>query len=428
MVKQKNSMKALIVTNEFPPDVYGGAGVHVDYLTRELRKLIQVEVRCFGSQRANDKDLDVHGFDIDRTLFTSCPKELEPALSACYRSIGFTAKKIDAHVIHCHTWYTHLSGILAKYCYGIPLIITIHSLEPLRPWKREQLGRGYDLSCWIEKTAIEMADAVIAVSEGTKQDVLNNFDVEENKIHVIYNGIDTNEYSYVDSQDALDKYGVDKNRPYVLFVGRITRQKGILHLVNAIPFIDPNIQIVLCAGSPDTKEIAEEMKSIIAKVSESRGSVFWIQEMVDKKSLIGLYSHAASFCCPSIYEPFGIINLEAMACETPVVASSVGGIKEVVVSGETGILVEFEKKGKGSLEPDNPNKFSKDLADAINRLVTDTQMAQTMGKKGRKRAEDIFSWKSIAEKTVGLYKALLNSEIQIHMECNTYKEKKAYEG
>ena len=258
MVKQINSMKALIVTNEFPPDVYGGAGVHVDYLTRELRKLIQVEVRCFGSQRTIDKNLDVYGFDIDNALFTSCPKELKPALSACYRSIGFTAKKIDAHVIHCHTWYTHLAGILAKYCYGIPLIITIHSLEPLRPWKREQLGRGYDLSCWVEKTAIEMADAVIAVSEGTKQDVLNNFNVEENKIHVIYNGIDTNEYSYVDPQDALDKYGIDKNRPYVLFVGRITRQKGILHLVNAIPFIDPHIQIVLCAGSPDTIEIAEE--------------------------------------------------------------------------------------------------------------------------------------------------------------------------
>lgn len=400
-------MKALILTNEYPPNVYGGAGVHVDYLTRELSKLMPLEVRCFGNQMVLNKNIMVKGFEIDKKLFENCPKELESSLAACFRCIAFNANNIDAQIVHCHTWYTHLAGILAKLKYGIPLVITIHSLEPLRPWKQEQLGRAYNFSTWIERTAIEMADVIIAVSEQTKKDVLNHFRVDEGRIKVIYNGIDLDEYCYMTSNDALIKYGIDQNKPYVLFVGRITKQKGIIHLVNAIPYLDPEIQVVLCAGSPDTAEIAEIMQTSVARVRAARNNVFWIQEMVDKRSVIELYSHAAVFCCPSIYEPFGIINLEAMACETPVVASAVGGIKEVVVHGENGYLVEMDGTGSQG-QKDGYQQFSINLASAINELVRNPQLSREMGKKGRKRAEDIFSWRSVAERTFDLYRSLVD--------------------
>ncbi|MBF0517013.1 MAG: glycogen synthase, partial [Nitrospirae bacterium] len=309
-------MKALILTNEYPPNVYGGAGVHVEYLTREMSRLIDVEVRCFGDQAVDEKSLKVRGYCIEPKMVEDSEKKLKSLYSALYNCITFNVNPIDANVVHCHTWYTHFGGVMAKKAYGIPLVITTHSLEPLRPWKREQLGLGYDASMWVEKTAIEMADSIIAVSQGMKKDIIELFDVDADKIDVIYNGIDTQEYSPVESKEALVQYGINPDKPYILFVGRITRQKGIIHLVNAIKHINDEAQIVLCAGQTDTPEIKYEMEDGIKKIKSD--NVIWIQKMVPKKEVIELYTHASVFCCPSIYEPFGIINLEAMACSTPV--------------------------------------------------------------------------------------------------------------
>lgn len=396
-------MKALLLTNEYPPNVYGGAGVHVDYLSRELARLMDVEVRAFGSQLIEGSHLSVRGFGIDAARHTE-PKPLQSVLGAVERCSAFASAGIDAQLVHCHTWYTHFGGILAKLNYGIPLVVTVHSLEPLRPWKREQLGGGYDFSLWVEKTALEMADAVIAVSRETKEDVLRLFNVDEKKIHIIYNGIDLDEYRATEATDALVRYGVDPERPYVLFVGRITRQKGIIHLVHAIEYIDPAVQVVLCAGAPDTPEIAAEMEAAVREVQ--RPGVVWIREMVDKPSVRQLYSHAAVFCCPSIYEPFGIINLEAMACETAVVASAVGGIKEVVVDGETGFLVPLEQQKESPFEALNPGQFASDLAARINQLMADPALREKMGKAGRRRAEEMFSWAAIARQTAALFQSL----------------------
>ena len=399
-------MKVLLLTNEYPPHTYGGAGVHVDYLSRELAKLMPVEVRCFGEQRIESPNLTVTGFEVDTSTFT-CPKPLQSVFGAVRHCTDFNTTNIDAQLVHCHTWYTHLGGILAKKNYGIPLVITVHSLEPLRPWKREQLAGGYDFSLWIEKTALEMADAVIAVSHGTKADIERLFDVDPARVPVIYNGIDLTEYRPVESHDALDRHGIDRGKPYLLFVGRIARQKGIIHLVRAIQFMDPDFQIVLCAGAPDTPEIATEMKSAVEQAKAKRSQIIWIEEMVDKKSVIELYSHAAVFCCPSIYEPFGIINLEAMACETAVVASAVGGIKEVVVDGETGFLVPVDQMKESPFEPVNPEKFARDLAAKINQLMADPELREKFGKAGRKRAEAKFSWSAIAGETKELYASLV---------------------
>jgi starch synthase len=398
-------VKVLFLTNEYPPHVYGGAGVHVDYLSRELAKMMPVEVRCFGDQRLEKGNLKVTGFDVDTSQFT-CPKPLRSVFGAVRRCTDFNTTNIDADLVHCHTWYSHFGGILAKKNYGVRLVITVHSLEPLRPWKREQLGGGYDFSLWVEKTAMEMADAVIAVSQGTKDDIERLFDVDPVRVPVIYNGIDLDEYRKVDSTAALTRYGIDPKKPFLLFVGRITRQKGIVHLVRAIPFMDPGFQIVLCAGAPDTPQIAEEMKSAVEQAKARRPDIIWIDEMVDKKTVIELYSHAAVFCCPSIYEPFGIINLEAMACETAVVASAVGGIKEVVVDGETGFLVPLEQMTESPFEPLHPEKFSRDLAAKINQLMADPDLRQKFGKAGRKRAEEKFSWSAIAQETKALYESL----------------------
>jgi glycogen synthase len=285
--------------------------------------------------------------------------------------------------------------------YGIPLVITTHSLEPLRPWKREQLGGGYDFSVWVEKTALEMADAVIAVSAQTKLDIERLFDVKPERLHTIYNGIDLEEYRKTDSTAALSRFGIEK--PFVLFVGRITRQKGIIHLVRAIEHLDEGFQIVLCAGAPDTPEIGSEMKEAVAKVQAKRSGVIWIEEMVDKPTVRELYSNASVFCCPSIYEPFGIINLEAMACETAVVATAVGGIKEVVVDGETGFLVPMDPMNEAPFEPREPEKFERDLAARINQLMADPGLSEKFGKAGRKRAEQKFGWPAIAQETKALY-------------------------
>ena len=399
-------MKVLFLTNEYPPNIYGGAGVHVGYLSRELAKTMPVEVRCFGNQRIEEGNLRVIGFDVDTSNFT-CPKPLRSAFGAVRRCTDFNTMNIDADLVHCHTWYTHFGGILAKKNYAIPLVITVHSLEPLRPWKREQLAGGYDFSLWVEKTALEMTDAVIAVSNETKADIERLFDVDPARVHVIHNGIDLEEYYRVHSTAALKRFHIDPTKPYLLFVGRITRQKGIVHLVRAIDSMDGDFQIVLCAGAPDTAEIAAEMNEAVTKAKSKRDGIIWIEEMVDRKTAIELYSNAAVFCCPSIYEPFGIINLEAMACETAVVATAVGGIKEVVVDGETGFLVPLEQMKETPFEPLNPGKFSRDLAARINRLMQDRQLREKFGKAGRKRAEEKFSWSAIARETEKLYAALV---------------------
>ena len=400
-------MKALFYTREFPPYVYGGAGVHVEYLAGELAKLIEIDVRSFGDQDEKNGNLSVKGFPYDNPVFDNSNSKLQAVLKTLSTCIHMNADEIDADVIHCHTWYAHFAGIVAKLCYGIPLVITTHSLEPLRPWKREQLGRGYDASSWIEKTAIEMADALIAVSKETKEDVLKHFDVDENKVKVIYNGIKLDEYVVTEETSTLDKFGIDKTKPYVLFVGRITRQKGIIHLVNAIKYIDPETQIILCAGAPDTPEIAKEMEDSVNEVKKTRKNVIWIDDMLPKNEIIQLYSHADVFCCPSIYEPFGIINIEAMACKTAVVASAVGGIKEVVVDGETGILVPVEQQNEAPFEPTNPDKFAKDLADGVNKVINNKELRESMAEKGRTRVEEHFDWIAIAKQVEELYKSLI---------------------
>jgi glycogen synthase len=403
-------MKALFFTREFPPFVYGGAGVHVEYLAAELAKLMEIEVRAFGDQDTKNGHLTVKGFPFENPEFENADTKLKAVFKTLSTGLLMNSEVIDADIVHCHTWYSHFAGIMAKLCYGVPLVITTHSLEPLRPWKREQLGRGYDASSWIEKTAIEMADVLIAVSKETKQDVLKYFDVEESKIEVVYNGIDLKEYVVVNETSVLDEYGIDRNKPYVLFVGRITRQKGIIHLVNAIKYINEDTQVILCAGAPDTPEIAKEMEDSVREASRTRANVIWIDKMLDKKDVIQLYSHANVFCCPSIYEPFGIINIEAMACETAVVASAVGGIKEVVVEGETGLLINLEQQKSAPFEPVNPDQFSRDLADGINTIVNNEELQHKMAKNGRKRVEEFFDWTAIAKQTETIYKSLIEKK------------------
>ncbi|OZV66614.1 glycogen synthase [Winogradskyella aurantia] len=404
-------MKALFLTREFPPYVYGGAGVHVEYLAKELAKLMNIEVRAFGDQNETKGNLSVKGFSWYDSKFEDVDEKLKMIFKTLQVDLDMNIDEINADIVHCHTWYSHFAGVIAKLCYGIPLVVTTHSLEPLRPWKREQLGRGYDTSSWIEKTAIEMADAIIAVSEETKQDVLKYFEVKADKIEVIYNGIDLKEYVMVDETSVLETYHIDKSKPYVLFVGRITRQKGIIHLVNAIKYIDKDTQIVLCAGAPDTPEIAKEMENAVEEASKYRDNIFWIDKMLDKKDVIQLYSHADVFCCPSIYEPFGIINIEAMACETAVVASAVGGIKEVVVPNETGLLIPLKQQTEAPFEPVDPDKFSRDLAEGINFIVNNKDLRDKMAKNGRKRVETHFDWSAIAKQTKSLYKSLIDNNV-----------------
>jgi len=398
-------MKALLLTNEYPPRIYGGAGVHVQYLSRELAKLMPVEVRCFGDQNSVSGNLSAMGFGLNADAYT-CPQPLRPVLGALQRCLDFNTTDVCADVVHCHTWYSHFGGILAKLNYNIPLVITVHSLEPLRPWKREQLGGGYDFTCWLERTALEMADAVIAVSSETKNDINRLFNVDPAKMHIIYNGIDPDEYQPATSHGALRRLGVNPHEPYILFVGRITRQKGIIHLVNAIKYMNPGFQVVLCAGAPDTPEIAAEMKRAVTAAQQTRPGVIWIEEMLDNRSKIEFYTHAGVFVCPSIYEPFGIINLEAMACGTAVVASAVGGISEVVRQGETGYLVAVEQMKESPFEPVHPDRFARDLAARVNELMADPVKRAAFGKAGRQRAIDVFSWASIARQTHDLYETL----------------------
>jgi glycogen synthase len=398
-------LRALLLTNEYPPSVYGGAGVHVGELARELRRRIGLDVRTFGDHDESEAGYRVRGYVPAHGLDGADPR-MRGAWGALSRDLAMAIDPVDADVVHCHTWYVHLAGLLVRHAYGLPLVVTVHSLEPLRPWKREQLGGGYDLSTWVERTALESAEAVIAVSRGTRDDVLRHFDVAPERVHVIHNGIDATFYAPDPATDALARHGVDPARPYVLFVGRITRQKGIVHLVRAIRHLDPGFAVVLCAGQPDTPEIAAEMEAAVAEARAHRPDVVWIGEMVSRPDVRQLYSHAALFVCPSVYEPFGIINLEAMACETAVVASRVGGIPEVVVDGETGVLVPLELSADDPMSPADPDRYARDLADAVNRLMADGALRARMGAAGRRRAADHFSWSAIADETVALYRSL----------------------
>lgn len=402
-------MKVLYITNEYPPHVYGGAGVHIEYLAKEVARLAEVEVRCYGDQRPGHEKIKATGYE-SAVGYLKLDRGLQSVFKTIDRDLQIVGEGVDADIVHCHTWYTHMAGIWAKLNFGVPLVVTTHSLEPLRPWKREQLAGGYDFSLWVEKMAIEMADAVIAVSHGTKADINGLFNVREDRLKVIYNGIDTDEFKKTASTENIKRFGFDPTVPYILFVGRITRQKGIIHLVEAIRYMNPEIPVVLCAGAPDTPEIEKEMADGVKSLLQTRHNIHWIREMVDRKTLIELYSHAGVFCCPSIYEPFGIINLEAMACETPVVASAVGGIPEVVVDGVTGKLVKLEQMSVSPFEAVKPDVFAHDLAREVNSLMADQALRNKMAAAGRRRVEDVFSWKSIAQQTVDLYKSLIKGK------------------
>ncbi|MBV9307015.1 MAG: glycogen synthase, partial [Acidobacteriaceae bacterium] len=388
-------MRVGLFTREFPPHIYGGAGVHVDYLSRELAKKIEVEVHCWGAQHSDEGNLHVRGAEPWSEISNGTTEKFKGALEAFSLNLTQIKALEGIELVHTHTWYVSMAGFLAKKLYGIPFVLTTHSLEPLRAWKAEQLGSGYAMSSWMERTAVLDADAVIAVSNGTKEDILRVYPLPPERVHVIYNGIDLHEYRYTSDTSALTKYGVDSSVPYVLFVGRITRQKGVTHLVDAIRYLPGNTQVVLCAGAPDTPEIAAEMREKVEEARKGHPNVIWIEKMVSKPEVIQLYSHARVFCCPSVYEPFGIINLEAMACGAPVVASATGGIKEVVVDNETGYLVPFEADPATSF-PIHPDRFAQDLGSKISDLLADEAKCRRYGEAGRRRVEEKFSWTAIA--------------------------------
>jgi len=405
-------MRISLFTNEYPPNVYGGAGVHVEYLSRELARLDDgahaVDVLSFGDQREERENLRVRGVAPDLKLAAQDPRHAR-LLDALLRDLAMVGAAESPDIVHCHTWYTHMAGCLARPLTGARLVLTTHSLEPHRPWKAEQLGSAYNATVWIEQTAYGNADGVIAVSEAMKEDVQTLYGVEPERVRVIHNGIDPGEYQSRPDPATLRRLGIDPEVPFVLFVGRITRQKGILHLVRSLRHLDPGMQVVLCAGAPDTDEIAAEMRALVEEAKrEAEVPVIWIDAMLPKSEVITLYTHAAVFVCPSVYEPFGIINLEAMACETPVVASAVGGIPEIVVPGETGLLVPLEAAGDGSAEPRDPDAFSRALAAAVNELMADPGRRARMGAASRERVLEKFSWERIAQLTLDFYRELRN--------------------
>jgi starch synthase len=400
-------MRVGLFTREYPPLVYGGAGVHVDYLSRELAHSIEVEVHCWGPQHSDEGKLHVRGAEPWGEISNGTEGKFKGALEAFSLNLTQIKALENIDVVHTHTWYVSMAGYLAKKLYGMPFVLTTHSLEPLRAWKAEQLGSGYAMSSWMERTAILDADAIVAVSQGTKADIQAAYpQVDPKRIHVIYNGIDLAEYQKTEDTQALTDYGVDPAVPYVLFVGRITRQKGVTHLVDAIHFLPPETQVVLCAGAPDTPEIAAELRQKVEAARAHHPRIVWIEKMVTKKEAIQLYSNCRVFCCPSVYEPFGIINLEAMACRAPVVASATGGIKEVVVDGKTGYLVPFDQDPVTSF-PRNPETFARDLAVRIQAMLKDPERCKRFGDAGRKRVEEVFSWTAIAQQTIHLYEQLI---------------------
>lgn len=397
------TLRAAQLTREFPPEVYGGAGVHVEYLSAALSKYVEVEVHCFGAARA--QPLVAAAYQPWAALDGSAPHL--SALRTFSVDLAMAAGVDGADLVHSHTWYANLAGHLAKLLYDIPHVVTTHSLEPQRPWKAEQLGGGYALSTFAERTALEAADAVVAVSERMRADVLAGYpQVDPERVVVIHNGIDTSEYAPDPGTDVLTARGIDPDRPIVLFVGRITRQKGITHLLDAAQHLDPGAQLVLCAGAPDTEALEAEVAHAVRGLKEVREGVHWLAEMLPRPDIVQLLSHATVFVCPSIYEPFGLVNVEAMACGAAVVASAVGGIPEVVVDGETGLLVAFEAGDDAFGTPRDPERFARRLADELNTLITDRALASAFGAAGRRRVEDHFSWDAIAQRTAALYRGL----------------------
>ncbi|MDG4818485.1 glycogen synthase [Micromonospora sp. WMMD956] len=393
------ALRVDLLTREYPPEVYGGAGVHVEYLARELRRLADVRVHCFGAPRAEP----------GVTAYAE-PAALAGA-NAALRTMGvdleMAAACAGADVVHSHTWYANLAGHTAKLLHGVPHVVTAHSLEPLRPWKAEQLGGGYALSSWCERTAYEAADAIIAVSAGMRADVLAAYPaVDPDRVKVVYNGIDTAQYAPDPGTDVVDRLGIDPARPSVVYVGRITKQKGLPYLLRAARELPEDTQLVLLAGAPDTAEIAAEVEGLVAELRAKRSGVVWVAEMLPKHEVIQVLTHATVFVCPSVYEPMGIVNLEAMACETAVVATATGGIPEVVADGETGLLVPIEQAADGSGTPLDPQRFVADLAAAVNRVLADPAKAATLGRAGRVRAVEHFSWDAIAARTVEVYRAV----------------------
>jgi len=396
------SLRVDLLTREYPPEVYGGAGVHLEYLARDLRALADVRVHCFGSKREEP----------GVTAYAE-PVELAGA-NAALRVMGvdleMAAGTGGTDIVHSHTWYANFAGHTAKLLHGVPHVVTTHSLEPLRPWKAEQLGGGYALSSFCERTAIEAADAVIAVSGGMKRDVLTAYpSVDADKIQVVYNGIDTEQYAPDRGTDVIERLGIDLSRPSVVFVGRITRQKGLPYLMRACHDLPAEVQIILLAGAPDTEQIAAEVEGLAIQLRGARddNGVIWVQEMLPKHEVVQVLTHATVFVCPSIYEPMGIVNLEAMACETAVVATATGGIPEVVADGETGLLVPIEQVADGTGTPVDPDRFVADLAAAMTTLLEDPARAAAMGLAGRRRAVEHFSWSRIAEETMKVYRSVL---------------------
>ena len=388
--------------------MYGGAGVHVEYLSRELARNIGVEVHCWGPQHSDEGNLTVRGGEPWPEITNGTEGKFKGALEALSLNLTQIKALENIDVVHTHTWYVSMAGYLAKKLYGMPFVLTTHSLEPLRAWKAEQLGSGYAMSSWMESTAIHDADAIVAVSRGTRADILRAYPrVDPARIHVIYNGIDLDEYQKTPATSALVEYGVDPAIPYVLFVGRITRQKGVTHLVDAIDYLPPETQVVLCAGAPDTPEIADELRAKVEHARQKHPRIVWIEKMLTKPEVIQLYSNCRVFCCPSVYEPFGIINLEAMACRAPVVASATGGIKEVVVEGETGYLVPFEADPVTGF-PVHREIFARDLAVRLTALLRDPERCRRFGEAGRKRVENVFSWSAIARQTIELYQKVID--------------------
>jgi len=379
-----------MLTREWPPDIYGGAGVHVEHLVAELRRKVDVDVHCFGDPRPD-------------AIAHAVPASLLNA-NAAIQTLGVDLEMVnstgDVDVLHSHTWYANLAGHVGALLHDVPHVVTAHSLEPLRPWKQEQLGGGYKVSSWVEKAAYEGAAGIIAVSHGMRHDVLSAYPaVDPDRVHVVHNGIDTSVYQPDTGESVLDEVGIDRSRPYVLFVGRITRQKGIVHLLNAARRFEEDIVLVLCASSPDTPEIGDETAAAVERLKAERGesSIIWIQEQLSRPKVIQLFSHALAFVCPSIYEPLGIVNLEAMACQTAVVASAVGGIPEVVIDGTTGLLVPYDAA--------EPRAFEIAFADAVNNVAADPRRARAMGVAGRERAVSEFGWDAIADETIAVYDA-----------------------
>lgn len=408
-----------LLTREYPPHIYGGAGVHVNELSKVLAGHADVTVRAFDGPRTPEElkayERTTAGGSL-RVVGYSVPKELEGANQAL-ETFGVDlqiARDVDADIVHSHTWYACLAGRLASQLHGIPHVITAHSLEPFRPWKAEQLGGGYKLSSWAEKDAYESADAIIAVSGGMKEDILTAYPaLNASRVSVVHNGIDIDSFK-APAPDAsawkvFERYHIDRSEPTLLFVGRITRQKGLPYLLEALEHISPDIQVVLCAGAPDTKEIGEQVHAKVEQLNATRGNIVWIEEMLPHDQLTALEHGCDAFVCPSIYEPLGIVNLEAMACKLPVVASATGGIPEVVVDGETGVLVPLDQLRDGTGTPLHPDDFVRDLAQGIDSVFEDPAKAKRMGEAGFKRARDHFSWESIAVETMAVYESVVKN-------------------